>query len=206
MWPSILLLSCIHLFSIEHGPRWLFYLSKPLPVLLMASLVALTPTLDTHLAFWILCGLLLSAVGDVLLSLPKDKFVSGLISFLLAHVCYVLGYYGMVSTITWWTPVVILALGILAFLLLLPNLGSMTLPVAVYILIIAAMGSATAEYWLSYANTSAKLAFAGAGIFMLSDLVLAIDRFRSSSKFSRHVVMFTYYTAQALLTLSVLDT
>jgi uncharacterized membrane protein YhhN len=82
----------------------------------------------------------------------------------------------------------------------------MTLPVAIYILIIVAMGSATAEYWLSYNSSSARLAFTGACIFMVSDLVLAIDRFRSSSKFSRHVVMFTYYTAQALLTLSVLDT
>lgn len=205
MWPSILLFSCIHLFSIERGPRWLFYLSKPLPVLLMAALIPFSSSVDTNLAFWIFSGLILSAIGDVLLSLPKDKFVSGLSSFLLAHICYVLGYLGMVSTITLWTPAVILALGILAFLLLLPNLGTMTLPVAIYILIIVAMGSATAEYWLSYNSTSAKLAFTGACIFMLSDLVLAIDRFRSSSKFSRHVVMFTYYTAQALITLSVLN-
>lgn len=205
MWPTILLLFSIHLFTIERGPRWLFYGSKPLPVLLMAALITLNPTVDANLAFWIFSGLILSAIGDVLLSLPKDKFISGLSSFLLAHICYVLGFIGMVNTISWWIPVMILALGILAFLLLLPNLGTMTLPVAIYILIIVAMGSATAEYWLSYNSSSARLAFTGACIFMVSDLVLAIDRFRSSSKFSRHVVMFTYYTAQALLTLSVLD-
>ncbi|EOV1171157.1 lysoplasmalogenase [Vibrio fluvialis] len=205
MWPTILLLSSIHLFTIERGPRWLFYSSKPLPVLLMAALITLSPTVDANLAFWIFSGLILSAIGDVLLSLPKDKFISGLSSFLLAHICYVLGFIGMVNTISWWIPVMILALGVLAFLLLLPNLGTMTLPVAIYILIIVAMGSATAEYWFSYNSSSARLAFTGACIFMVSDLVLAIDRFRSSSKFSRHVVMFTYYTAQALLTLSVLD-
>ncbi len=139
MWPTILLLSSIHLFTIERGPRWLFYGSKPLPVLLMAALITLNPTVDANLAFWIFSGLILSAIGDVLLSLPKDKFISGLSSFLLAHICYVLGFIGMVNTISWWIPVMILALGILAFLLLLPNLGTMTLPVAIYILIIVAM-------------------------------------------------------------------
>lgn len=205
MWPSILLLSCIQLFAIERGPRWLFYLSKPLPVLLMAGLVITQPTVDSTLALWIASGLILSAIGDVLLSLPGDKFISGLSSFLLAHACYVLGYISMVPMMTWWTTVVILAIGILVFLLLLPNLEAMTLPVAVYILLIVAMGSATSEYWISYHSASARLAFTGACLFILSDLVLAIDRFRSSSKFSRHVVMFTYYTAQALITLSVLS-
>lgn len=74
MWPTILLLSSIHLFTIERGPRWLFYGSKPLPVLLMAALITLNPTVDANLAFWIFSGLILSAIGDVLLSLPKDNY------------------------------------------------------------------------------------------------------------------------------------
>lgn len=95
-------------------------------------------------------------------------------------------------------------MGIIAFLLLLPSLGNMALPVAGYVIVIVLMTCAATEYWLGYNNNASRLALVGAAMFMLSDLVLAIDRFRSSSQFSRHVVMFSYYSAQALLTLSVI--
>ncbi|WP_162807604.1 lysoplasmalogenase, partial [Vibrio cholerae] len=72
------------------------------------------------------------------------------------------------------------------------------------IAVIVFMACAATEYWLGYNNNASRLALMGAAMFMLSDLVLAIDRFRSSSQFSRHVVMFSYYSAQALLTLSVI--
>ncbi|PAR32533.1 hypothetical protein CGT99_04940 [Vibrio metoecus] len=204
MWLVIIAFCFVQLMTIERGPRWLFYLSKPTPILLMALTILVTPSPLSVFAWWIVVGLVLSALGDVLLMLPKDRFVSGLVVFLLAHIAYTLGFSTTVTHITWWPIAVWAAVGIIAFLLLLPSLGNMALPVAGYVIVIVLMTCAATEYWLGYNNNASRLALVGAAMFMLSDLVLAIDRFRSSSQFSRHVVMFSYYSAQALLTLSVI--
>ncbi|EGQ9393745.1 hypothetical protein BVJ62_14490 [Vibrio cholerae] len=204
MWLLIIALCVVQLITIDRGPRWMFYFSKPTPILLMALSIVITPNPLSDFAWWIVAGLLLSALGDILLMHPKDKFVSGLLAFLLAHIAYTLGFSTTITTFTWWPLAIWSALGVIAFLLLLPNLGKMTFPVAGYIAVIVFMACTATEYWLGYNNNASRLALMGAAMFMLSDLVLAIDRFRSSSQFSRHVVMFSYYSAQALLTLSVI--
>ncbi|EGU19299.1 lysoplasmalogenase [Vibrio mimicus] len=204
MWLLIVAFCVVQLITIDRGPRWLFYLSKPTPILLMAlTIIASTDPMPVF-AWWIVAGLLLSALGDILLMHPKDKFVPGLLVFLLAHIAYTIGFSTTITAFTWWPPAIWSAMGILAFLLLLPNLGRIALPVAGYIAVIVLMASAATEYWLGYTSHASRLALMGAAMFILSDLVLAIDRFRSSSQFSRHVVMFTYYSAQSLLTLSVI--
>ncbi|ENM5873848.1 lysoplasmalogenase [Vibrio mimicus] len=204
MWLLIVAFCVVQLITIDRGPRWLFYLSKPTPILLMAlTIIASTDPMPVF-AWWIVAGLLLSALGDILLMHPKDKFVPGLLVFLLAHISYTIGFGTTITAFTWWPPAIWSAMGILAFLLLLPNLGRIALPVAGYIAVIVLMASAATEYWLGYNSHASRLALMGAAMFILSDLVLAIDRFRSSSQFSRHVVMFTYYSAQSLLTLSVI--
>ncbi|MBF4285852.1 lysoplasmalogenase, partial [Vibrio anguillarum] len=116
---------------------------------------------------------------------PKDKFIAGLSCFLLVHIAYSIGFFQAFQQMSWWILAGFIATGILTFLLLLPNLGSMALPVGAYIIVIAMMASTAAGFWLTYHNTPALLALTGALMFILSDLVLAIDRFRSSSHFSQ---------------------
>lgn len=211
MWSSIIVICTIHLFSISRGPKWLFYISKPLPILLMATSLYLAGigdasfhAMNNSFGLWVLVGLLLSAMGDAFLMHPKDKFVAGLSCFLFAHIAYSIGFFQTIESITWWIPAGFLAVGVLVFLLLLPSLGAMIIPVALYIVVIVAMTASAAEFWVAYRSSAGLLALVGALMFMTSDLVLAIDRFRSASHFSRHVVMVTYYTAQGLITLSVL--
>ncbi|NAX21897.1 lysoplasmalogenase [Vibrio sp. V39_P1S14PM300] len=203
MWLAIGLTALIHILSIDRGPKWIFYLSKPTPIVLMMAVIFHSDIASLGYAQWILAGLALSAIGDVFLMHPKDKFVPGLLSFLLAHIAYAIGFSEFANPqITHWMPILLLCSGVIVFLFLLPNLGNMAIPVAFYILVIMVMTWCAMEYWHDIGSQSASLAMMGAFIFMLSDLVLAIDRFRSTSKFSRHVIMVTYYTAQALITLS----
>ena len=39
-----------------------------------------------------LAGLLFSLVGDVSLMLPNERFIQGLVSFLVAHLCYIVAF------------------------------------------------------------------------------------------------------------------
>lgn len=102
MWLLIIALCVVQLITIDRGPRWMFYLSKPTPILLMALSIVITPNPLSDFAWWIVAGLLLSALGDILLMHPKDKFVSGLLAFLLAHIAYTLGFSTTITTFTWW--------------------------------------------------------------------------------------------------------
>ncbi|WP_281630507.1 lysoplasmalogenase [Vibrio sp. St2] len=204
MWLLILALCAVHVWSIERGPRWLFYATKTLPILLMAIVSISLFEVVGQYALWMAVGLLVSVVGDLLLMHPKDRFVQGLTVFLLVHFIYSFAFYTQLDgLINWWLPLLLLSIGIIVFLLLLPTLGNMKLPVAFYSLGILGMAWAAIEYWRVDHAQSAAFAVMGALIFITSDIVLAVDRFRSSSAFSRHVIMITYYTAQLLLTLSV---
>jgi len=48
-------------------------------------------------------------------------------------------------------------------------------------------------------------AFAGSLLFLLSDFVIAVDKFRDSVPYSHPIIMVTYYAAQLGITLSVVD-
>ena len=101
-------------------------------------------------------------------------------------------------------PAILFSVGLIVYLLLLPALENTKLAVGMYTSAILAMAWGAIEVWLHVQSPTVTYAVMGAFTFIVSDLVLAIDRFRSSSAFSRHVIMITYYSAQILLTLSAL--
>lgn len=204
MWLLIVVVCTIHIWSIDRSNKWLFYFTKTTPILLMSLVVfSQSATALDHYSFAIGIALLLSSVGDLFLMHPKDKFIPGLVAFLCAHIVYSVAFlYPIEHISSYWTLFTLMALGMLVYLLLLPGLGGSKFPVAIYTIAILLMVWSAIEFWTLVRIPSAGYAMFGAFIFVISDIVLAIDRFRSSSAFSRHVVMITYYTAQALLTLS----
>ena len=42
---------------------------------------------------WFVAALVFSLAGDVLLMLPREQFVAGLSAFLVAHLCYIVGFW-----------------------------------------------------------------------------------------------------------------
>ena len=47
----------------------------------------------TKLLRMVVVGLVCSLAGDVFLMLPEERFVEGLVSFLLAHIAYVVAFF-----------------------------------------------------------------------------------------------------------------
>jgi uncharacterized membrane protein YhhN len=152
-------------------------------------------------------GLLVSMAGDIFLALPRDRFVAGLASFLVAHLFYSAAFVARGGF--HWAPValgVALLYGALMLALLLPGVeGAMRPAVVAYMAVILLMGWQAAGLWGALRDGSAALALAGAVAFIASDSVLAWDRFRRSFAAAPVVVMVTYYAAQWLQALSVLQ-
>lgn len=198
VWLAIALSALLHISAAYSGPRWQFYFFKPFTLVLLLVLAWQSGSGDAY--HWtIMVGLALSLVGDVFLMLPNERFIAGLTSFLLAHIAYSAAFWSQFGGgMVWWLPALLAAAGVIALLLLLPGLGRLVLPVAVYIAVICQMAWAAGEYWLTASDMPALLAFVGALVFMFSDLCLAFNRFRGAFRSATAWIMGSYFLAQGL--------
>jgi uncharacterized membrane protein YhhN len=195
----------LHLRAEYRGPRWQVYLFKPLTTAVLLLLAALATSVHgPRYQVAIVVGLACSLVGDVMLMLPRDRFVPGLAAFLLAHLAYLVAFASGVPVGT--APVLILPLlatGTLLLRLLWPGLGRFRGPVLAYTVAILLM------VWQAWGRNrvapseGASLAAAGAALFMMSDAILALNRFRRPWSGAQIAIMTSYVAAQALIALSV---
>lgn len=194
-----------HLRAEYLGPRWQVYLFKPLTTTLLFLAAVLAPA--AHGPAYRLCiaaGLGCSLVGDVFLMLPRDRFLAGLGSFLLAHVAYVAGFGARAEIGTHPTVLIpLLAAALVLLHALWPGLGRLRAPVLIYTAVILLMVWTAWNWQLARSSPGATLAAAGATLFMASDAVLALNRFRRPFRSAQTVVMSSYVAAQALISLSV---
>lgn len=190
---------------LEERQRWQVYAFKPLATLLILALaLSLTPARPEY-QWAIAAGLVLSTAGDVFLMLPRDRFVAGLASFLLAHLCYLRAFSIEVpfgAGLLLWLPFI--AAGGMVVALVWPGLKpALRGPVVVYVIVIAAMAGQATGRWYASGSAVALAAAVGAGLFVVSDAVLAIDRFRWPFRAARAVTLATYWAAQLLIAISV---
>jgi uncharacterized membrane protein YhhN len=136
--------------------------------------------------------------------LPKDRFIFGLVSFLIAHVFYIGAFTsdsGLRSTV--WIVGGVLLTGIVMTALLLPYTGRMKLPVLFYIVIILVMAWRAWERYHAIGRTNSLLAAVGAALFVFSDSLLAWNRFRRPFRSAEAVKLGAYFTAQWLIAISI---
>ena len=195
-----------HIVARYTGHRTAAFWLKPLPIVLFAvlALLASSPVSPVY-RLLILLGLLFSMTGDVLLALPQDRFVFGLVSFLIAHLCYIAAFATRGPLhFTWWALAIGALYGVVMVLALWPGVAiPLRAPVVVYMLVILVMGWLAVEQWLATRDASALLAMIGALAFIASDSLLALNRFRAPFVAADAAVMLTYYAAQWLIALSV---
>ena len=190
---------------LDDRQRWQVYAFKPLATLLILALALFLPPARPDYQWAIAAGLLLSTAGDVFLMLPRDRFVAGLASFLLAHLCYLRAFSIEVpfgAGLLLWLP--FFAAGGMVVALVWPGLKpALRGPVVVYVIVIAAMAGQATGRWYVSGSMVALAAAVGAGLFVVSDAVLAIDRFRWPFRAARAVTLATYWAAQLLIAISV---
>ena len=202
----IIITAILHIWGEYSGPDILIYIFKPLTT----SLIILLAVLAKHPVFKrykiaIILGLIFSLGGDILLMLPFDLFVFGLASFLIAHLIYVysfsIEYHFRLKVL----PIILsLVYGFGVFRILSPGLGDMRIPVAVYILVIMSMGYTAWNQWQHVRSRWALMAFIGALFFVLSDSVLAFNKFYQPFAIARGLSLTTYFTAQWLIARSII--
>jgi len=152
--------------------------------------------------YLIALGLVLSLAGDVFLMLPQDRFLAGLVSFLFAHLAYIGAFRVGAPTTEPWAITVFVAYGIGLYAWLFPHFGRHRWAAAAYTVVIAAMAAQAVSRASSLGDHHSTLAVVGAMLFLISDSLLAVDRFRGTFAGARACVLGTYFAAQALIALS----
>lgn len=176
---------------------WLNFVFKPL-----ATLVVIVHALQRGgdapaVRRWVIAGLVLSLLGDVALLWPREGFLPGLASFLLAHLAYLGAFTRVRRFAAQRLPFVVYALvagGVLAALW--PGVpGPLRGPVLAYVLCLAAMAAQAAVLWRAGVPRGAVLALGGA-LFVLSDALLATNRFAGPLPLAGLWILSSYWAAQ----------
>lgn len=154
-------------------------------------------------------AIFLSWLGDVALLYGDQQgyFLLGLGLFLLAQVTYIIvlyksSYQAPQFDVLKVLPFVIYAVGL--FKLLLPEAGDLLIPIAVYGIIISVMACVARLREGNTTQESYRLALYGSILFVISDSVLAINKFYTEIPMAGLWIMSTYLGAQLLLAKGVI--
>ena len=191
------------------------YLFKPLVVISLMFFYFRRTSLKGRFAKRVFFGLFFGLVGDVLLmfaDLNPNYFTLGLVAFLIGHLLYVSAFY--LDYI--WNPaiekkatrlaLIIFALFCLGFYMYLrPHLGQMKIPVMIYSFVISLMGIMAVNRKGRIGSLSFKLILIGAILFVISDSILAYNKFVTSFNLAGVAIMATYMLAQYFIVIGSLE-
>jgi uncharacterized membrane protein YhhN len=205
-WAVVAVAAPLDWWAVGVGGRRREWALKPLVLAALVVAALAMGATDSATGWWLLAALVLSLAGDVaLLSESAPRFVAGLGSFLLAHLAYVAAFAHAGMPRGWLAAVGLLLVGVLSL-----TVGRRVVPAAAreggpglgaactaYLAVIGAM---VVSAWA----TGRPLVALGATVFMVSDAVLALDRFVRPLRFGKVAVMVTYHVGQVLIVLGLL--
>ena len=198
----------VNLSGIYLNNEALQYASKPfLVIILIAYFLLQTRLWKSNLKKWTLTALFFSWVGDILLIFqPKDEifFLLGLSAFLLAHIFYIVFFHnirireGIKSS--WLLLLLVVIYYAILITILSPYLGKMKLPVCIYGIVISFMFLLAMHMLFIKNKTAGYWMMIGALLFVMSDSILAINKFYQPFEFAGIIIMLTYGLAQLFIT------
>ncbi|NML19698.1 lysoplasmalogenase [Pseudoflavitalea sp. G-6-1-2] len=209
LWLLLFLLDAIaDLTAIQLGCEQMRYVTKPLLMLLLLLWFNGYPLEDKKGRRLIQLALLFSCGGDTLLLFASKSelyFIGGLISFLIAHIFYILFFLKVKKQNKPgrpWNPVLVFLVMVyigLFFYLLREGAGPLEIPVLLYAAVIGTMLLAAVNAFHFPRQLSGALCVTGALLFVISDSVLGFDKFYHSFSAAGMFIMSTYCLAQLLL-------
>jgi uncharacterized membrane protein YhhN len=171
------------------------FVIKAIPAISLAALAFIAVSgLRGKLLF---VSLLFCAAADIALDLPIEmSFMLGLGLFLIAHIMFIITFSRDLKAQKSRIPIVTIlaAYAVVMAFVLTPKLGEMAIPVYVYLTAITLMG-----VFAALRASKNKFTLYGAISFIVSDSLLAINKFMTPVPAVDYFVMATYYAALFLI-------
>ena len=202
---SYFLNGTICLILLNQSAFWPGFISKALIIpLLMILLLISFKSMKNQIHFFLFAGLVFSWAWDIVLELSAkngNMFVLGLICFLFAHVMYTLVFlltpgknYLQKNRLYILIPVAIYGIVLVSYLY--SELSEMRIPVILYTIVILTMLAGAINRKGKVNMMSYTMILAGAIFFVISDSVIALNKFGNKFESSETIIMSTYIVAQ----------
>ena len=202
IWLILFIISVVTVFAgILFDLHMLYVTAKPLLMITLLLYFISASRGYPSWRFYVMAALVFSWGGDVFLMMD-GMFTPGLVSFLVAHIFYITAYQktGAASGELRALDVIKFVLfGAVVTWVLYPGLGGMLIPVLAYMLVLLSMGIWAHKRRGATTAISFTLVSAGAMLFVISDGLLAINKFAFEIPAERMLVMSTYIAAQYLI-------
>ena len=199
-------IACVQLIAVQFNFASLRFITKPLLMPVLALIVYYNSRYAKR--SFILAALFFSFLGDSFLLL-EDKyslfFIFGLVSFLITHILYIIFFLGIKQNQSSilkkhpYIPLLILLYGTGLVALLYPSLGTLKIPVMFYAAIICLMLVCSFYIYKSVPRGAGEQFIMGALLFVISDSLLALNKFYQPLPFAGLLIMSTYCAAQYLI-------
>lgn len=207
---SFIAFSSLYLFLLIVGRENIAWWFKPLLIPFLLYIVSVSDPFRNQKT--LLFALFFSWVGDVLLMFANQHalfFILGLISFLIAHLAYIILFQRQNkinenNNYLWFIPFVIIYL-VTILRILWPFLNEMKIPVLVYAIVISLMLLMSIKAYFQWEKPSNLWVLIGAILFVISDSILAINKFHSPVLMSSFWIMSTYLGAQFCIVNAILQ-
>jgi len=196
--------------GMQKGYPQLHLVAKPLIMIsLMGNFLWQIRSIRARPVWMFIAALFFSWLGDVLLMFGAQPlfFVLGLGAFLLAHIGYCISFLATDARMSEEPVLLRKPRAILLFMVyfaimlaaLWPGLGDLKVPVIIYAAAITCMIALALNRWKRVPQGSFAPVFAGAMLFVLSDSVLALNKFVVAIPLAPFWIMSTYMAAQYLI-------
>lgn len=202
-WSILIIISALCAIYLQFSNIELYNYAKALTTVLVVLVPVLFPRKTSKkYRNLIVLGLLFCLVGDVFL-LDDAYFIAGLASFLVGHLVFTYAFlslkgfqkkYGIFS--------VLLLIGFSYFYYLKPSLGEITIPVGIYILVIVLMNWQALSLYVLEKSKIFLMISIGAILFLISDSILAFDKFKEPFPFAGVLILATYWAAISMFAFS----
>ena len=203
-YPLIAFSAMLAIYGRYSRLRFILYVFKPLTMILIISLPFLRGIgFASTYARLVLAALVVSLIGDIFLMLPQDKFIQGLLAFLVAQFLYVLAFLQNIEQLHFLVSIPVLIFAVIIYLTIAPKLNKMRIPVLVYISLISMMGWLAVNRFANFQDGKSLCVLLGGVLFLVSDAILAINRFRRPFYSSQIFNLGAYFCAQLLFASSI---
>jgi uncharacterized membrane protein YhhN len=212
-----ILLAALATAAGSFGWNWIYIVIKPAVVmsLFFYFMRSATDQKGSRFRTMILTALLFCAAGDLLLifvSRNEQFFLAGLAAFFIGHLFYTGAFtFDILKSRPWnhhWGQLafstLVIVYGVEFFVLNRFSFDSLWLPVLMYCIAITVMGVTAVMRDASAPRKAYLQVVAGAVLFIISDSLLATNKFIIPFDYAGPAVLVTYFTAQYFIVVGCL--
>ena len=188
------------------------YISKPAVPLALICWLILNGGFQGQLIYFVI-GLIFSLAGDIFLMLPNEKFIAGLVSFLFAHIAFILGFSNGIPNFSAAGLILLILVALNAFEIfrrisnglrsrgqdsLIPSVLIYTIVISLMLVSALLTMVAPNSEWNPFPSLMVSF---GALLFALSDSLLGWNKFVNPIIYGTIIVIVTYHLALITITL-----